>query len=78
MFLRGMQNAENIVLEVVCAQTGGKNPKACAEKFLFIQTIRLLFKLRQEYPTYRKVHLLTGQSFCGLRRTRAPLQPPLS
>ena len=22
-------------------------------------------------------HLLTGQSFCGLRRTRAPLQPPL-
>ena len=28
MFLRGMQNAENIVLGVVCAQTGGKNPKA--------------------------------------------------
>ena len=54
MFLRGMQNAENIVLEVVCAQTGGKNPKACAEKFLFIQTIRLPFKLRQVYPTYWK------------------------
>ena len=72
------ENAENIVLEVVCAQTGGKNPKAYAEKFLFIQTIRLLFKFRQVYPTYWKVHLLTGQSFWGLRRTRAPLQPPLS
>ena len=49
MFLRGMQNAENIVLEVVCAQTGGKNPKACAEKCLFIQTIRLLFKFLFKY-----------------------------
>ena len=48
------ENAENIVLEVVCAQTGGKNPKACAEKFLFIQTTRPLFKLRQVYPTYWK------------------------